>query len=251
MTEYEGTVIHRCRDSFGELVVADGAMTRTLYFGKGTKQSSMFLDDPSLPAMHYMRGMMSALVFNRIPVRTLFVGLGGGGTVKFYRRACPAAVVEAVELRQEVIRIAHDFFAVPRRDPLTDIVCGDGRDYVCRRRDEGAVFDHIFVDAFDENGPAEAVTGRDFLGACRDLLGERGLLVFDLWTHEGADYERHRDLVADIFGGAVRELILDNALVFGFRDRASMYPEEEERKTAADLEEEFGISFTKFLDELN
>ena len=37
MSEYEGTVIHRCRDRYGELVVADGALTRTLYFGKGTK----------------------------------------------------------------------------------------------------------------------------------------------------------------------------------------------------------------------
>lgn len=65
MSEYEGAVIHRSSDVYGDLAVADGALTRTLYFGRGTKQGSMFLDDPSVPAMHYMRGMMSALVFRR------------------------------------------------------------------------------------------------------------------------------------------------------------------------------------------
>jgi len=256
MSEYEGAVIHRSRDVYGDLVVADGALTRTLYFGRGTKQSSMFLDDPSVPAMHYMRGMMSALVFNRQPERALFIGLGGGGTVKFLRRACPGCLIEAVELRAEVIRLAHEYFALPEGHTRTRIVHGDGREYVMRRCLEGdAAYDHILVDAFDDRGPAAAVTGRDFLAACRDLLGERGLLVFDLWTHAGAGYERHRDLITDVFAGAVMELSLDNAegnaLVFAFRDRAAMEKSEEKKKTAADLQEEFGINFAKFLEDLS
>jgi spermidine synthase len=255
MSEYEGTVIHRSSDPYGDLVVADGAMTRTLYFGKGTKQSSMFLDDPSVPAMHYMRGMMSALIFNRRPERALFIGLGGGGTVKFFRRACPDCLIEAVELREEVIRLAHDYFALPGDHPRTRIVHGDGREYVLqRRREGGAPYDHIFVDAFDDRGPAAAVTGRDFLSACRALLGERGVLVFDLWTHAGAGYERHRDLIAGVFERAIMELTLDsaegNALVFAFRDPGAMEKSEERRKIAGELQSEFSINFTKFLDEM-
>jgi len=255
MSEYEGTVIHRSSDRYGDLVVADGAMTRTLYFGKGTKQSSMFLDDPSVPAMHYMRGMMTALVFNRRPERSLFIGLGGGGTVKFFRRACPDCFIEAVEIRAEVIRLAHEYFALPEDQPRTRIVHGDGREYVLQRHLEGGgPYDHIFVDAFDDRGPAAAVTGRDFLTACRHLLGERGLLVFDLWTHAGAGYERHRDLIADVFEGAVMELALGsaegNALVFAFSDPRTMDRSEKRRKVAADLQSEFSINFTKLLADL-
>jgi spermidine synthase len=255
VTEYEGTVVHRSRDRYGELVVADGGMTRTLYFGKGTKQSSMFLDDPSLPAMHYMRAMMTALIFCRHPERALFVGLGGGGTVKFYRRACPGCFVEAVELRGEVIRLAHEFFHLPDDDPLARIVQGDGAEYVLTRRGEEVRYDHIFVDAFDEHGPAPAVTGGEFMTACRNLLSEKGQLVFDLWTHEGAGYGKHRDLLAEVFQGAVRELPLDsaegNALVFAFRSPDDMERNAERDKIAADLEKEFGISFTRFLNALS
>lgn len=255
MSEYEGAVIHRSSDRHGDLVVADGALTRTLYFGRGTKQSSMFLDDPSVPAMHYMRGMMSALVFNRRPERALFIGLGGGGTVKFLRRACPDCLIEAVEIREGVIRLAHDYFALPEGHPRTRIIHGDGREYVLqRRREGGAPYDHIFVDAFDDRGPAAAVTGRDFLSACRVLLGERGVMVFDLWTHAGAGYERHRDLIADVFEGAVMELALDsaegNALVFAFGDPRTMDRGEERKKIAGDLQSEFSINFTKFLEEM-
>lgn len=253
MSEYEGTVIHRCRDRYGELVVADGALTRTLYFGKGTKQSSMFLDDPSVLAMHYMRGMMSALIFNRWPKKALFIGLGGGTAVKFLMRACPDCRIDAVEIRRQVIRLAHDYFALPRNHPGARIIHSDGGEFLLGRRHE-AGYDHIFIDAFDDDGPAAAVTSRDFLLACRRALTGGGVLTFDLWTHPDSGYERYRDLIGSVFEGVLLELVQedteDNALVFAFKDTSALKQIGRWREVAGQLQTEFSINFKGFLDRM-
>jgi spermidine synthase len=255
MPDYEGQVIHRSRDRYGELVVADGALTRTLYFGKGTKQSSMFIDDPAALAMYYMRAMMSALIFNGRPERALFIGLGGGTTVKFLMRACPDCLIEAVEIRGEVIRLAHEYFALPKNHPGVRIIHDDGRTYLLQARDEaGGRYDHIFVDAFDDSGPVASVTDPDFLRACRHCLGPSGVLTFDLWTGPEDDYARHRDLIRSVFQGAILELVRrgteDNALVFAFKDRS--VPEGIGRwlPAAHRLQSELSLNFSKFLEDM-
>ena len=98
------TIIHRSRDTYGDLVVTEGALVRALYFGNEKRQSAMFLQHPGLLVLEYTQAMMLCLLFSREPKRIFSLGLGGGSIAKFLLRACPSAQIDVVELRRSVIR---------------------------------------------------------------------------------------------------------------------------------------------------
>ncbi len=253
MSDYDGTVIHKNRDTFGELIVAESGLVRSLYFGKRSVQSSMFIDFPDDLVLYYSRAIMSALIFNRYPKRALIIGLGGGSLVKFLLRACPDCRITVVELRQKVIELAHEYFSLPENHANLQIINADGWQYIMDRRiEESSPFDLIFVDAYDDSGLATAVEGIDFMTKCKQCLSRDGVLAYNLWTGPNGNFPRCRDMLDRVFDGSVLQLVLPgkkgHALVFAFQKMAILRNLKKLRKTARQLRSDFHIDFAKFLD---
>ena len=253
MADYPGQVVFRGMDEFGDLVVADTVLTRSLYFGKTAVQSSLFHDFPEDLALHYSRAMMSVLMFCRRPEQLLLIGLGGASIVRFLLRACPDCRISVVEIRQGVIRIAQQFFGLAVDHPNLNIICGDGRQYILDRQGGAdGRYDLLLVDVYDEASRMDAVADLKFMAAARSCLSKDGIVAFNLWTGSSGNFPLCRDRLNRVFAGACRSLILDadrgNAILLGFNNPAMLEDVARFRPVAQALCAEFFINFQAFLE---
>jgi spermidine synthase len=248
--EVPGTIIHRGSDGWGEIIVADDGIMRSLYFGS-VLQSCNRLDEPAHLVMDYNRAMMTALLFKPDPAAILLVGLGGCSLVNFLIRSFPHCAVDAVEIREQVIDLADRFFLAPADRCGLKIVHDSGQDYIARTEDTARSYDLIFVDAFDDNGPAAPLLEQDFLSACRERLSTDGVFVVNLWNRPQDNFGAYYSVIRNAFRGKALKLPLSescqNALVFGFRGPVDPKELPGYRQPAIALRALYGIDFLRYL----
>src|SRR5690606_33621541 len=87
---------------------------RTLHLDSDTVQSAMRVDRPDALELSYTRAMMAFLLFVPPPRSALLVGLGGGSLAKFIHHSMPETRLHVVEIKREVVDVAHRYFALPR-----------------------------------------------------------------------------------------------------------------------------------------
>jgi spermidine synthase len=217
------TIIHKSQDEFGDIVVADGMLLRTLYFGNLNKQSCMYINHSSLLVLEYTQAMMLSLLFSRNPKRILIIGLGGGSLCKFFLRHCPLSHIDVVEIRPRVIRIAHDFFDVPEQHPNLNVKEADAVEFIAQVKQR---YDMVFVDAFDADGPASLSTQADFLAECQSRLSPFGLLCVNLWSRREDKLPKQHTLMRRLFDDRAYLYQLgaanSNALLFGFNSSVDL-----------------------------
>lgn len=191
MRKYHGSIIHLSQDRFGIIEIVEDNLTRSLHFGNAVRQSAMDLSRPEHLVLTYTRAMMGGLLLQSSPRNVLLIGLGGGSLAKFLLRYFPKCTIDAVEHREQVVKLAHGYFLLPE-DPRLRIHIDDGDAFVQR---EGSAssdrYDLILVDAFDSAGMADDMGQSPFLDACRTLLTPEGLLVTNLW---GSDRPRYTNV---------------------------------------------------------
>jgi spermidine synthase len=247
----KGSIIKHCRDEYGEIFVADNNGTRSLYFGGGILQSSIRLDKPGSILEDYNQSIMSCLLFHRGPGSILLIGLGGCSLLHFLLRAFPGSAVDVAEIRQQVIDLAYEYFLLPRWNPHLKIFHAAGQDFVRQQAERSVNYDLIIVDAFDDNGPAAALSGTAFLNTCRQLLKEDGVCVMNLWHRPKDDFPGMYSAFQEAFGGNTLKLLPDekcwNATVFGFTGPALSGDLSKYRQRARQLEQEFDINFPRYL----
>ncbi len=245
-----GKVICRRRDGLGEIRIADAAGIRSLSFGDAVIQSRIRLDQPDTLMMEYCQAMMSALVFRSNPKSVLLIGLGGGSLVNFLLQSCPEASIDAVEISEQIISLAHDYFFIPRQNPNLAIINASGQDFIRRQAECGQRYDLILVDAFNEDGPASQMIEEGFLNSCRGRLGENGILVANLWTGPSANFSALYATVKAAFAKNTLKLILSesdgNAIVFGFQNPSICRDLSAYRQEARRLQLKWGINFPRF-----
>lgn len=203
--------------SYGRPFVVDDGELRYLYFNVRLMQSAMRLADPDGLALAYTRTMAAFLLFQPRPERIALIGLGGGSLLKFCYGRLPSASLVAVEIDADIIAFG-ELFLLPPPEPCLQIVHADGAAWLA---DAAPGIDVLLVDAFDADGFAPALAGRDFLDCARDRLSAKGVLVVNL-AGEG---ERYAGLVAaamDAFDGQVIVVPVPedgNHVLFAFRER--------------------------------
>ncbi len=153
---------------------------RCLRFNNGVVQSAMRVDAPFDLDLSYTRAMMGFLLFNAEPRHILIVGLGGGSLPKYCYREFPQARITTLEINLDVIAL-RDAFLIPPDDERFRIVPADGRDYLARGDVQADV---ILLDAYDAAGLPDGLRSESFYSDCRKALGERGVLVVNLWGGE-------------------------------------------------------------------
>jgi len=245
-----GRIIHRSRNSFGQIIVADYVGKRSLYLDGDTLQSCMYLNNPTALVMEYSHAMMSAMLFNP-PGRVLLIGLGGASLVKFLLRFSPRIQIEVAEINPAVIEIARSFFFLETGIEQISIYQGAGQELVGRRLAEGKRYDMVLIDAFDDKGPARALLQREFLFNCRQLLSSGGVFAINLWNRPEDGFGENYSLLAEIFEDNILKLLLAesyaNAIAFGFDAQIKAGLLHKLRKSAKTLGKGTGINFTKHL----
>ena len=173
---------------------------RYLHFGSRWIQGAMRLSRPDVLELEYTREMMLPLAMrpDPWPRSVLQIGLGAGSITRFLFRHRPVARLVVVELREDVVLAAAQFFRLPE-DARVSIEIGDGAQYVQRTQDR---FDLVLVDGYDARGRVGALDTPAFYAACRQRLVRGGMLATNLLS-------RHRGVEASL--GRVRVAFDDHA----------------------------------------
>ncbi|MFO7941392.1 MAG: fused MFS/spermidine synthase [Bacillota bacterium] len=131
----------------GRLQVIDRGNKRTMFLGS-LPQTTVDLSDPDRHVGRYIPYLHAGSLFNPEPDRAMFLGLGGGAGVRSFHQTYPDCELRAVEIDENVVRVAREYFFVPR-DERVSLVVEDGRRYLALN--PGA-FDHIILDAYNQDG---------------------------------------------------------------------------------------------------
>ena len=175
--------IHRTSDHWGELHVLSDSDNYYLTFGAGGQQSGMQLNQPDKLIFQYTQAMMLALLFCPDAKSTLLLGLGAGSLAKSLFSQDDKLLITAVELRQKVVDIAHDWFDLPRCDRLS-IEVADAFAFI---KSPPTKSDMLFVDLYLDHGLQDMLLSRSFSRDCYNALNDDGCLIINLWD-EGKGY---------------------------------------------------------------
>ena len=128
-------------------------------------------------AYHEMLAHVPLLAHGAI-TRVLIVGGGDGGTLREVLRHRTVEKATLVEIDRAVVERCCEHLpglnSGAFEDPRTDLVIGDGVEYVAQ---SGEAFDVIIVDSTDPTGPGEGLFGEAFYAGCKRRLGVGGVLA--------------------------------------------------------------------------
>jgi spermidine synthase len=124
------------------------------------------------------------------PRQILLLGMGGGTVARQCRALHPDARIDAVEIDREVIRVARQYFHLPRTQ--VRVVRADSVEFVSRAA--AGTYDLILDDVWADDAtfikPLFAVTG--YAARMRVLLRPRGAYAVNLWFKRGRGSEAQR-----------------------------------------------------------
>ena len=238
--------VFKTEDEHGPIEVIDHAQIRSLHFGTAVQQSAVYLHDPLQLVFFYSRYMMLAFIFNPQPKNLLMLGLGGGSMVTFLMHHFPDLQVDAVEYREALGEIAHQYFALPDESRLS-LNYGDAAAHMYHNDKQ---YDFIFVDVFDNKGMEERSVDLSFYDHCRDSLSISGVACINLWSGDEVLYELVSTRLSQAFNGNVYFLPMDNedsnVIAFAFADSIPLLHQKQLQKNAVQLGSEFGLSLKQY-----
>ena len=251
---YDGMVVHQSQSDDGLIEVVDDGDIRSLHFGTFPRQSCMSLKTPHTLELTYTQAMMAALLLNPEPERVLIIGLGGGSLVKFVLHHFPKCQIDVVEYRQDVLKVAHEYFQLPENDTRVKIHIGDGYLFVQKCYLEGeAPYDMILVDAYDHIGMSSSVGIQAFFDACAALLTFEGVMSINLWGTNRSVFKQTMARINESFDG--KSLILPvedkgNVIVLATIRLVTQASLKKLKLPAAEQEKKLQIKLAKLLYEL-
>lgn len=208
---YDGLVVHQSHSDEGVIEVVDLGDSRSLHFGTYPRQSAMSMQTPHTLELSYTEAMMACLLFNQAPKNVLAIGLGGGSLIKFLLHHFPECQIDVVEYRQDVVKVAQNYFNVPIDNPKLRIHVDDGYQYVQQRYyQDDKNFDLLLIDAYDHIGMSENVGLQAFFDACAGVLSETGVMSINLWGTERDLFIQTMARIKQSFDGRTMVLPVEN-----------------------------------------
>lgn len=205
----------------GAIQISEARGVRYLHFGSRWIQGAMRMSRPWALELEYTREMLLPLLLrpDGWPRTVLQIGLGAASLTRWLWRHRPAARLVVVEIREDVVRAAGQFFRLPDDPSRIDVVNGDGAAYVAAT---GERFDLVLVDGYDARGRVGALDTPAFHAHCHTVLHRGGLLATNLLSrHRGVDASVAR--LAHAFGGHAAALPASpsgNVVVLAAKDTA-------------------------------
>ena len=167
--------IYRSTDEQGDLVVYEFKDYRALTFGSVFEQSRVRIHQPLQLEHEYTQAMLLPLMLEQ-PRHVTLLGLGAGVLASYLFHSFDYLLITAVEWRESVIDIAHEFFSLPV-DARLHVIHDDAGRYIATV--EHASTDWILSDLFTADAMSDVQLQADFYRNCFDALSERGWLVLN------------------------------------------------------------------------
>ncbi len=199
------------------ITLSEESGIRYLHFGSPWIQGAMRIARPDELVLEYVRQMMGWLLFLEPPARLLQLGLGAGSLTRFSLRHFPRSEVTAVDVSDEAIETARQWFALPQANPRLRVVRADALEFV-ERAAARTRYGVIQVDLYDMHARGPAIESLRFYRACREALTEPGVCVINLFGRH-ASFERNLRRIERAFEGRVLALPAiaeGNQVVFAF-----------------------------------
>jgi len=242
--------LFKSHDEFGDLLVKEHGLLRTLYFGDYKKQSCLFLPEPAVLVLNYAQAMMTSLFFCKQPKKVLIIGLGGGNLLHFIRNFFPDCQIDVAEIRIAVIETAKRFFEVSDSDRLINICHCDAKDFVAQKANSGEKYDLVLVDAFDQWGPAEINSNQDFINHCHQVTQSNGLCTFNLWNRKEDVFPKTLKQFKQLFSNNVLQLSLgskdSNVILHAFPNSQYRNSLRKLDELSQEYRQHFGIDFPTY-----
>lgn len=221
MTEH---IIFQSSSDEGVIEISQNQNTRSLYFGNDAKQSCMDIFQPNRLVLSYTRAMMASLIFQPQPQKILIIGLGGGSIAKFLLRHYPSCSVDIVEIREDVVKIAHDYFSLPK-DERMQIFVDDASRFLRNQNGRHQQYDLILIDAFDHDGVSESIKSFEFFEYCFERLDGSGTIATNLWNSKNDHACEINQMMEHIFSKNILNLPVPdrgNIIVFTAKDKRTL-----------------------------
>lgn len=170
-------------------------------------------NDPSYLEYDYLRAfndVVRELATRRPDFRLLFVGGGGYTLPRLVEHEYPRARIDVVEIDPEVTRVARRWFGLSRNGRVRTIN-EDARWFAMRSREE-AVYDAIFIDAFNDLSVPYHLTTREMTAELQRLLTPEGTLaanVIDDFSH-GRFLPAYARTLQSVFGEGNVAVVLES-----------------------------------------
>jgi spermidine synthase len=242
----EELLLAEVHDEFGVIRVVEIGDYRFLEFGDAIEQSCVFTADPSWLEYDYTRAMLIGALCHATPESALFLGLGAGNLTQACLKFLPLDDVEVVELRAEVPRLAMQYMGLAD-DPRLTIRIGDALELL----ESAETADLIFLDLYNDHGPASGHLAWRFLENCQKQLNPGGWLVINQWAGNDG-----KPLGAPLLRGLYHRHYWEcpvkegNVIVLVPADLDQQLDLEELRRRASDLAPQLGYSLTSLIDAL-
>jgi spermidine synthase len=247
------SVVFNTEDSYGTISVVDEPDDkRTLHFGDGSKQSQMLKSQPDRLLTPYEKVMSCWQLFiMQDASNVLVLGLGGGSATKHCLQVLPEAHISVVELRETVVNVAREYFALPNDDRLT-VYLDDGAQFIAHQaQDADKQYDLLLVDMYDLENLYAYIYSEDFLSNCLKLLNVGGVVALNLWGSHQARFERVIAALGKVFHWKILVVPVvesSNVIVFAFHPESSKYTFESILTRISHLEKEFPMPWKTYLE---
>ena len=160
---------------------------------------------------------------NRAPAHIVQLGLGAASLTKYAWRNYPKAKVTAVEINPQVIAACHQFFKLPRYEPLLNIVQLDAGVWVQQPANQCSA-DVLQVDLYDALARGPVLDSESFYRQCRACLAPLGMMtvnVFGESFEDGRGYEASYAAISAAFEGrctSLPQVDAGNRVIFAWLD---------------------------------
>lgn len=109
----------------------------------------------------------------------LVLGLGGGDVIRVAQILWPAAHITAIEIDQEVIEVAKNYFDL-RNTKSLKIICENAMDFLDKNRDK---FDVVIVDLYEGDVVPSFVDSDIFISKIIESTNKNGFAVFNFASY--------------------------------------------------------------------
>lgn len=232
-----------------DVVISEQEGVRSLHLGGSMIQSAMRITEPDALELVYTQCMMGFLLFRPMPSHILMIGLGGGSLAKFVYHRMPRTKTTVVEISQQVISAAANYFALPEEDGRFEIILADGAEYVV---DHPLSTDILMVDGFHDGCQIAALCSQEFYNRAHQTLREDGILVVNLLSRD-KNLNIYLQRIKDSFQGHVIAMMSEvrgNLIVFAFKQSPGKLTWKVLKTRAKKLEETYGLPFSDFVSKL-
>src|SRR5258706_5474878 len=200
-TSLEPALLCSARSAHHDIFVYQAGPNRWLTFDPtdaALEQSAIDANDPRRVIGSYRHALIAAVALHGAPTRVLCLGVGGGSVPMAVREVFPTARVDAVDIDDEVIRIARDWFGLSGDDGLLRLHTADARSFVRRACAQGQRWDVILQDTYDRHYIPPHLMTAEFFRELGAVLDAGGLAATNSFAH-GHFHDRELATHAEAF----------------------------------------------------